>query len=62
MQEILNAMHKNGCSVCDIRNDNVYKIYITNFIDKDWGRVVLEKIDTYGNDIYYLQIYISIYY
>ena len=53
MQEIINAMHKNGCSVRDIRNDNVYKIYITNFIDKDWGRVVLEKIDTYGNYITY---------
>ena len=49
MKEILNAMHKNGCSVRDIRNDNVYKIYITNFIDKDWGRVVLEN-DIYGND------------
>lgn len=60
MKEILNAMHKNGCSVRDIRNDNVYKIYITNFIDKDWGRVVLEKIDTYGNDITYKYTSVSI--
>ena len=43
MKEILNAIHKNGCSVIDKRNGEVYMIYITTFIGKDWGHVVLEK-------------------
>ena len=43
MKEIINAMHKNGCSVIDKRNGEVYMIYITTFIGKDWGHVVLEK-------------------
>ena len=53
MKEIINAMHKNGCSVRDIRNDVVYNIYITNFINKDLGRVVLEKVDIHDNEIIY---------
>ena len=48
-QEILDAMQKNGCSVIDKRNNNVYKIYITNFIGKG-GHVLLEKYVIRNND------------
>ena len=60
MKEILNAIHKNGCSVRDIRNDIVYKIYITPFINKDFARVVLEKVDIHGNEIIYNYTSVSV--
>ena len=52
-------MQKNGCSVIDKRNGDVYKIYITNFIGK-WGHVVLEKFFIHNNDTVYEYIPISI--
>ena len=59
-QEILDAMQKNGCSVIDKRKGDVYKIYITNFIGKDWGHVVLEKFFIHNNDTVYEYTQVSV--
>ena len=58
-QEILDAMQKNGCSVIDKRNGDVYKIYITNFIGK-CGHVVLEKFFIHNNDTVYEYTQVSV--